>query len=78
MNGTKRIAAGQSEQDAGDASAERQQQAFCEQLANQTKARAAEGGADSHFALPRGCAHEQEISDVDAGEDQDKSGKDEE
>src|SRR5580692_3444062 len=76
-DGTQGIAAGQAEKDARDSTAKCKQHAFSKQLADKTHACAAESGANGHLALARGGAHEQKVSDVDAGENQDKSGEDE-
>ena len=77
-DGTQGIAASQAKKDARDSTAKCQQHTFGKQLTDETKARAAEGGANGHLALARGGTHEQKIGDVDASEDQNKSGKDQE
>lgn len=78
LSGAKRIAAGQAKQDAGDASAERQQHALRKQLADETKTRASQRRANSHLTLAHCRANQQEICHIDACQDQDESGKDEE
>ena len=62
-----------SEEQAESAAAQREQQTFSEELANQATPSCAEGNADSEFAGAPGGARKQEIGNVGAGDQQDKS-----
>jgi hypothetical protein len=49
-----------------------QDKAFREELGEELRTRGAEGGADGDFSLTGGAAREEEIGDVDAGDEQDE------
>jgi hypothetical protein len=69
-----RVAEGQ----AGCSAERGEQEAFGEHLAEDVAAARAEGKAGAHFALAGGGAGEQQVGEVDAGEEQDQAGEREE
>ncbi len=69
-DGQQRAHANVAEHEAEDAAGDGKHHAFGEQLADDAGAAGTHGGADGEFALAAGGAHEQEIGDVGAGDEQ--------
>ena len=80
-DGEQRAHAGVAKDEAEHAAGDREDDGFGEELADDTGAAGAHGGADGEFTLAAGSADEQEIGDVGAGDEEDEadgSEKDEE
>lgn len=75
-NGAHRTGCGDSEDNSTEAAKDGEQKTFGEQLANQAAACGAERSAHGHF-VAAGCrASEAEVGDVQAGKNEESSGKD--
>ena len=53
--------------------AKREEQVFCEELANDARAGGAESGTDGEFAEASGAAHERKVGDIGAGDEEKKT-----
>ena len=68
--GKQRIQSPAREQHAGQAAAEREENAFSQELADEPGPAGAKCGADRNLAVPRGRAREKEVGDIGAGDEQ--------
>ena len=65
--------AGVAEDEAEDAAGQREDDAFGQQLTDDARAARAHGGANGEFTLAAGCAHEQKVGDVGAGDEENEA-----